>query len=194
MNDNATWTLSASDGELLLHTGVTGTAARVGHRLTIAMRSWEATVFWQGDGDGAEPVKAELTIDVESLEVVGSEGGVTPLSGAEKTVVRNNALKLLRARRFPQARFVSSDIERVGDIVRMHGAFEFFGKVRDHVLEVRIADGVICGETVVRHGDYGIKQYSMLIGAMKVADEVRVTFTATHRAAHRVGRGRPRPP
>jgi len=183
LNDNATWTLSASDGELLLHTGVTGTAARVGHRLTIAMRSWEATVFWEGDGAGAEPVKAELTIDIDSLEVVGSEGGMTPLSGAEKTLIRNNALKLLRARRFPQARFVSSDIERDGDIVRMHGAFELFGKVRDHVLEVRIDDGVISGQSVVRHSDYGIKQYSMLIGAMKVADDVRVTFTATHRAA-----------
>lgn len=183
MNDNATWTLTASDGELLLHTGVTGTAARVGHRLTIAMRSWEATVYWQEDGEGADPVKAELTIDIDSLEVVGSEGGVTPLSGAEKTVVRNNALKLLRARRYPQARFVSSDIERDGDIVRMKGAFELSGKVRDHVLEVRIDDGAVSGQTVVRHSDYGIKQYSMLIGAMKVADDVRVTFSATHHAA-----------
>lgn len=182
MNDNATWTLSASDGELLLHTGVTGTAARVGHRLTIAMRSWDATMYWQGHGASAQPVKAELTIDVNSFEVVRSEGGVTPLSGAEKALVRTNALKLLRARRFPQARFVSADFERDGDTVRMHGALEFFGQVRDHTLEVRIKDGVVSGETVVRHSDYGIKQYSMLIGAMKVADDVRVTFRAEHRA------------
>ena len=35
---------------------------------------------------------AELTVDVDSLNVVRGEGGVTPLSGPEKMVVRRNAL------------------------------------------------------------------------------------------------------
>jgi hypothetical protein len=56
------WTLDASDGRLLIHTGVTGRAAKMGHRLTIAMTTWLATAQWSGD----ELVEVELTVDVES--------------------------------------------------------------------------------------------------------------------------------
>ena len=55
------WTLDASDGELLIRTGVAGRAARMGHRLTVAMRRWQAAVAW----GGAEPVSAELTVVVD---------------------------------------------------------------------------------------------------------------------------------
>ena len=75
------WELDASDGQLLVKTGVTGRAARMGHRLTIAMNSWRATVSWAGD----EPSAVDLEVDVDSLEVLRGEGGVTPLSGPEKT-------------------------------------------------------------------------------------------------------------
>jgi hypothetical protein len=33
----------------------------------------------------------------------------------------------------------------------------------------------------VRHTDFGIKQYSMLMGAMKVADEVEITLAVASR-------------
>jgi hypothetical protein len=31
----------------------------------------------------------------------------------------------------------------------------------------------------VRHSDFGVRRYSMLMGAMQVADEVTVSFTGT---------------
>ena len=171
-------TLDSSAGELLLHTGVTGTAARIGHRLTIAMRSWSATV----DVDGDEPAAATVTVDLSSLEVLTGEGGMTPLSGAEKALVRNNALKTLQAKRFPQATFRSSAIEQSGDSWRLIGTLDLSGQSHEQAVVVHVAqDGAdlrIAGEAVVRHSDHRIKQYSMLMGAMKVADEVRVTLTA----------------
>ncbi|PRC56354.1 S-adenosyl-L-methionine-dependent methyltransferase, partial [Mycobacterium sp. ITM-2017-0098] len=39
------WELGSSDGQLLLKTGVSGPAAKMGHRLTIAV-DWHATVEW----------------------------------------------------------------------------------------------------------------------------------------------------
>ncbi|BCI78654.1 YceI family protein [Mycobacterium sp. SMC-18] len=171
-------TFDASAGELLLHTGVTGSAARMGHRLTIAMRSWAATV----DVDGDEPVAVEVTVDLDSLDVLTGEGGMTPLSGAEKTLVRNNALKTLQAKRFPRATFRSSSIERDGDSWRLVGTLDLSGQSREQSVVVHAvgddADLRITGEAVVRHSDHRIKQFSMLMGAMKVADEVRVTLTA----------------
>ncbi|ORA36380.1 YceI family protein [Mycobacterium aquaticum] len=172
------WTLSASDGELLLHTGVTGTAARMGHRLTIAMRSWRATVDWDGD----DPSGVEMTIDLDSLDVVHGEGGMTPLSGAEKTLVRTNALKTLQAKRFPQATFRSSVIDRDGGALRLVGTLQIAGRSGEQTIDVHVeaedAQWRISGKAVVRHSAFGIKQYSMLMGAMKVADEVEITLAA----------------
>ncbi len=176
-------TFDASSGELLLHTGVTGSAARMGHRLTIVMRSWLATV----DVDGDEPIAVEVTVDLDSLDVLAGEGGMTPLSGTEKTLVRNNALKSLQAKRFPQAIFRSSAIERGEDSWRLAGTLDLSGQSRAQSVVVHVtpdgADVRIAGEAVVRHSDHRIKQFSMLMGAMKVADEVRVTLTVNAQRA-----------
>lgn len=149
----------------------------MGHRLTIAMRSWSATV----DVDGDEPTAVTMTVDLNSLEVLTGEGGMTPLSGAEKMLVRNNALKTLQAKRFPQATFRSSSIEQSGDSWRLIGTLDLSGQSHEQAVAVQVVqDGAalqITGEALVRHSDHRIKQYSMLMGAMKVADEVRVTLT-----------------
>lgn len=175
------WTLDGADGDLLLHTGVTGTAARMGHRLTMVMRSWVATV----DVAAGEPTAVEMTVDLNSLEVLTGEGGVTPLSGSERTLVRGNALKTLQTKRFPQAKFRSSAIERSGDAWRLVGTLDLGGRSCEQTVVVHVVqdgpDGTslrITGEAVVRHSDHRIKPYSMLMGAMKVADEVQVTLTA----------------
>ncbi|MED5815653.1 YceI family protein [Mycolicibacterium sp. 050232] len=169
------WTLGPDSGELLLRTGVTGSASRMGHRLTIAMRSWQATVDW--DGDAASAV--EVTVDLDSLDVLRGEGGMTPLTGAEKVLIRSNALKTLRAKKFPEARFHSTSIERSGSVVRILGVLELAGRSGEQTVEVEVADESVQGTASVRHSEFGIKQYSMLMGAMKVADEVGVSLTAT---------------
>lgn len=170
------WTLDASNGELLLHTGVTGSAARIGHRLTIVIQAWQAIVQWDGD----EPVAVSVTVELDSLDVRRGEGGMTPLTGAEKALIRSNALKTLRAKKFPQAHFQSATVSRGVSGYRLVGTLEIGGRTGSQVVDVEVAeDGEsLSGAAVVRHTDYGIKQYSMLMGAMKVADDVRVTLTA----------------
>ena len=130
------WTLDASDGELQLRTGVTGRAARMGHRLTIAMTRWRATVNWE---DG-EPVTAELVVDADSFEVLRGEGGVKGLSGPEKVVVHSNALKSLNAGRFPEIRFTAAAIDKADDGYRLSGTLQIRGKSREHVIDLRTDD------------------------------------------------------
>jgi polyisoprenoid-binding protein YceI len=172
------WRLDASDGELLVHTGVTGRAAKMGHRLTIAMTTWQASVRW----NGGEPVDAELTVEVDSLRVLKGEGGVTPLSAPEKALARSNALNTLDAERFPQIRFHTDGIEKSGDGYRLIGTLEIHGVAKDCVIDLDVED---LGKTwrlsctaEVRQTDFGIKPYSMLLGSMKVVDAVTVTFSA----------------
>jgi hypothetical protein len=73
------WQFDGSEGQLLVHTGVTGRAAKMGHRLTIVVETWLASVK---STDG-EPADVELTAAVDSLQVMRGDGGVTPLSGPE---------------------------------------------------------------------------------------------------------------
>jgi polyisoprenoid-binding protein YceI len=171
--------LTASDGQLLVHTGVTGRAARMGHRLTIAMNSWRATVRWADDD---EPAAVELTVQVNSLEVLRGEGGITPLSGPEKVVARSNALKSLGASRFPEIRFQADKIGKTADGYRLTGTLEIHGKTHPRVIDVRVEDHDdswgIAGEAEVHQSEFGVKRYSLLMGSVKVADAVTVSLSA----------------
>jgi polyisoprenoid-binding protein YceI len=177
-DDTAVWSLDGSHGELLIRTGVAGRAAQLGHRLTIAMRSWQATIEW----DSGEPTSAELTVDVGSLEVVRGDGGLAPLSGPEKILVRANAVRLLGGRRFPRITFSANAIEKTGDGYRLVGTLTIRGKARAQTVDVRTDDlddsWWLSSETTVRQSAFGIKPYSQLLGSLKVADDVTVAFTA----------------
>jgi len=174
------WTLDASDGELTIRTGVSGRAARMGHRLTIAMTRWQASVDW----DGAQPAAAELVVEVDSFEVLRGEGGVKGLSGPEKALVKSNALKSLGANRYRQIRFATNTIDETDEGYRLTGTLQIRGKSREQVIELRTEDlgdsWRMSAESRVRQSDYGVKPYSMLLGSMQVADEVTVSFTAAH--------------
>lgn len=171
-----TWTLDNTDGELSLHTGVAGRAARMGHRLTLLMESWRISVTWSGDA----PRSAQLTVDVDSLQVLRGEGGVTPLTGAEKVVARGNALKTLDAKRFPVIEFHSDTITATNDGFLLAGPLQIHGVSRQTEVNVAVTadEGkwTLACRSEVRQSDFGIKPFSMMMGAMKVEDVVTVSF------------------
>ena len=175
------WTLDASNGELLIKTGITGRAARMGHRLTIAMNSWHGIVQWTGD----EPTAVELDVDVDSLDVQRGEGGAMRLSAPEKALARSHALKSLGANQFPTITFRADDIAKTSEGYRLTGSLHIHGTTRTEAVELRVEDlghawRMSC-DAQVRQSDFGIKPYSLFMGAIKVADDVTVSFTA-HRA------------
>jgi polyisoprenoid-binding protein YceI len=152
----------------------------MGHRLTIAMKRWQATVHWAD----TEPVAAELAVETDSFEVLRGEGGVKGLSGPEKTLVRSNALKSLDARRFPEIRFTAEAIDKTDGGYRLTGKLQIKGKSREHVIDLRTEDlgdsWRMSAETRVRQSDYGVKPYSLLMGSVQVVDDVVLSFTAVH--------------
>lgn len=150
----------------------------MGHRLTIMVNTWQAAVRWAGE----KPVDVDVTVAVSSLEVLRGEGGVTPLSGPERTLARSNALTVLAADRYPQIHFQADDIEKTNDGYRLTGTLDIRGTAREHATDLRVED---LGEvwrmscrSEVRHSEFGLKPYSMFFGSMKVVDEVMVSFTA----------------
>ncbi|MDV6261052.1 YceI family protein [Rhodococcoides yunnanense] len=178
----ATWTLDSSDGgQLAVRTDVTGRAAKMGHRLTIAVTSWTATVEWSED----TPTAITLVAEVSSLDVVHAEGGLTPWLGPEKIVAKANALKSFDADRYPSIRFRSEEITAGDSGFRLAGTLEIHGVSRKITVDVNVTDlgdrWHIVSESIVRQSDYKITPYSQMFGAMKVVDEVTVTFDAEYR-------------
>lgn len=150
----------------------------MGHRLTIAMTRWRATVNWAD----CQPVRAQITVETDSFEVLRGDGGVKGLSGPEKALVRSNALKSLSANRFPEIVYAADIIENAGDTYRLTGTLQIRGASRDHVVEVRTEDlgesWRMSVESTIRQSDYGIKPYSLLMGSVQVADDVALFFSA----------------
>jgi polyisoprenoid-binding protein YceI len=153
----------------------------MGHRLTIVMRRWQATVGWSG----GEPATAQLSVDVDSLEVLRGEGGISPLkelSGPEKTLIRSNALRQLDAGRFPGISFTADSIEKSPDGYRLAGTLQIRGRTRAQAIDLRTDDSGemwrLSSRARVRQSDFGVKPYSLLMGSLKVADDVTVSFSA----------------
>ena len=176
----SSWSLDNSIGELAIRTTVAGPAAKMGHRLTIVMGSWQAGVHWRG----RTPVSAELAVVVDSLAVVKGEGGVTPLSGPEKTIARSNALKSLDAKKYPRISFASDDIAKTAAGYRLTGTVEIHGKSRPQVIDLTVDDAgdawAMSAHAGITQSDFGIKPYSLLMGSLKVADEVTIDFAGKH--------------
>lgn len=145
------------------------------------MTRWQATVNWV---DG-EPNTAELAVEVDSLQVLRGDGGVKGLSGPEKSLARSNALKSLSASRFPEIRFVADVIVETEDGYRLDGTLHLRGKARAHTVDLHVDDlgdsWRLTAQSAVRQSDFGVKPFSMLVGSLRVADEVAVCFTALRR-------------
>lgn len=171
------WRLSATDGQLRLHTDVAGRAARMGHRLTIAMESWHIGIDRK---DGA-PDSATLVVDVDALRVLDGEGGVTPLTAPEKTVARANALKTLDSKRFPTIEFHATTISATTGGYLLEGPLTIHGVTKQVEIDIAVDDaGQMSCTAEVSQRDFGVKPYSMALGAMKVADLVGVSFSARY--------------
>jgi polyisoprenoid-binding protein YceI len=173
------WKLDESDGALIVRTDVTGRASRLGHRLTIALNSWRATVSWTA----GQPCAIDLNVDVESLDVLRGEGGLTALSEPEKALAQSNALKSLGANRFRTISFRADEIAKTADGYRLGGTVEIHGTTRPRTIDLRVADlgdvwRMSC-DVRVRQSEFGVTPFSMFLGSMKVADDVAVSFSGS---------------
>ncbi len=109
---------------------------------------------------------------------------VSPLGGPEKGIARNNALKALDAKKFPQIRFASDDIAKTDTGYRMTGTVEIHGTTRPQVVDLKV-DQVgqtwnLSTSVQLTQTDFGVKLISLFMGSMKVADELTIDFHATY--------------
>ncbi|MEW2352443.1 YceI family protein [Spirillospora sp. NPDC029432] len=174
----ATIELGPGDGRLLVRTGRSGLGRRAGHDLVIEAARWSGTVTLAGDdlaGAAAEGSSVRITVPVDGLEVREGTGGVLPLSDQDRAEITANLRKVLQADRFPEITFRSTGIRGTAAEFTVEGELTVMG--RTEPLSVRAAGGDrVTGEATVKQTRWGIKPYSAFFGALKLADDVRVTF------------------
>lgn len=162
-------------GTVKVHTGVAGSAARMGHRLVLLVGQWHARV--QMD-DGA-PVAVSFEADLDSLQVESGTGGVTPLTVVDKQVIRRNASKVLDADAYPQVTFESDSVSATDDAVVVTGDLTIHGVSQS--LEVTLARQAdrLTASIPIEQSDFEIRPYSAMLGQLKVSDEVTVALDIT---------------
>jgi polyisoprenoid-binding protein YceI len=163
----ATHKIGPETGSLVLRTTRQGLAAQAGHDLTIEVMRWSGTVT---TGDEPTDTRLELTADLDSLRVQSGSGGVKPLSERAKRDIANNAKKTLQADRYPELRYVSEQVTATGDVA---GKCTLHGTERPVRVEVTsLGDDKYRATGTIVQSQFGIKPYTGMFGALKVADEV----------------------
>lgn len=166
-----TYMLGPENGELLVHTRRQGAAAKAGHDLEILVTRWTGTL------QIGESTSLGLTADSSSLRVREGRGGMKALDEADKDNIRQTIDDEVLQK--TPIEFRSSGVRQVNGGLQVRGELELMGETRPLEFDLDLtADGRVTGTVTVKQSAWGIKPYSALFGALKVADEVEITVQA----------------
>ena len=169
-----TYKLGPGDGTLSVRTGRTGAAAKAGHDLLIHVTAWEATLTV---GDDPAATSIELEADATSLRVREGKGGMQSLGDDDKANIHQTIDDDVLKRR--AIAFRSTSVTGGDGWLSVQGELTLAGTTRPLAFDLDLReDGRLSGVAVVKQSDWGMKPYSALFGALKVADDVRVEIDA----------------
>ncbi|GLW63810.1 hypothetical protein Arub01_20540 [Actinomadura rubrobrunea] len=161
------------DGRLLIMTSRSGLGRRAGHDLTIEATRWRGTAVV---GGSAEESSVEVAVDVSGLLVREGTGGVLPLSDADREQIAGNLRQILRAAEHPEITFRSTGVTGTPERFTVEGELTIAGRTEPLTVTARADGDRVKGEATVTQTRWGIKPYSAFFGALKLADDVRVSF------------------
>ncbi|WP_406446917.1 YceI family protein [Streptomyces sp. NBC_01613] len=176
LTDGTYW-LGPSNGRLLIKTGRAGLGRKVGHDLTIEATRWYGeAVLAAGDLDKSW---VNVTVETESLEVREGTGGLKPLTDADRAEIKRTLgdKALLHTAQHPAITFRSLYITGSPQSFAITGEVSIKG--RTHTVTVHgkgNGDGLVRGWLTITQTAWGIKPYTAFLGALRLADDVRVEF------------------
>ncbi|WP_225859604.1 YceI family protein [Streptomyces albicerus] len=172
---DGTYRFGPSIGRLLIKTGRAGLGRRAGHDLTIEAARWSGeAVVVVGDPDKSW---VNVTVETGSLEVREATGGLKPLTDADRAEIKRTLADkaLLHAAEHPTITFRSTRITGTPQSFEITGELSIKG--RTHPVTVHgkgNGDGLLRGWATVTQSTWGIKPYTAFLGALRLADDVRV--------------------
>ena len=163
--------LGPEDVTLAVRTARGGAAAKAGHDLLLHVTSWSATLML-----GEDPANSslELEADATSLRVIEGTGGAFELGEDDVANIQQTIDDEVLVKQGIE--FRSTGVREEGDgRLAVEGELTIVGTTKPIAFELEIGDGgALSGAATVTQTDWGMKPYSTLFGALKVADEVEV--------------------
>jgi hypothetical protein len=158
------------NGRLTVRTGRTGAVAKAGHDLLLEVTTWNATLT-VGD-----ETTLEVDADATSFKVREGTGGMQALDDGDRANIEQTIDDegLMRE----PITFRSTRVTELADGLSVEGQLTVRGRTASVAFDVTVADGRLTAIAPLRHSDHGMKPYSALFGALKVADEVKVEVDA----------------
>ena len=175
--DAGTYRLGPDAGTLWVRTGRTGAVAKAGHDLLIHVTAWEATL------EVGEQSSAALTADASSLRVQEGTGGMQALDDGDLANIHQTIDDEVLMRTEIAFRSTSVQPAADGSGIAVEGELTLSGATHPIAFELAVEDGRLTGSAVVTQTAWGMKPYSALFGALKVADDVTVGIDAELRPA-----------
>jgi hypothetical protein len=169
-----TYRFGPDTATLALNTGRIGKVARAGHDLLIHVTAWEATLAVGDDPAGS---RIQVAADGGSMRVIEGTGGMKALDDDDKANIAQTIDEEVLMKQ--TVTFRSTRVEPAGEGLHAVGDLTLLGHTHPLAFDVSLAgDGTLSAVAVITQTDFGMKPYSALFGALKVADEVRVTLSA----------------
>jgi polyisoprenoid-binding protein YceI len=169
-----TYRFGPDNSTLAINTTRTGAAAKAGHDLLIHVTDWQGSLALAADPAEA---RIELDADATSLHVREGTGGMQALDDDDRASIRQTIDEdVLKKQRIT---FRSTSVQPTDAGLRVQGDLTVVGKTHPITFDVALSDGALTAVAVVKQTDFGMKPYSALFGALKVADEVKVSLAAT---------------
>jgi len=158
---------------LSVRTGRSGAAAKAGHDLVIDVTTWAGTLTTTEDGTAT----VELDADGTSLRVREGKGGLQALGDDDKASIHESIHDDVLKREGICFRSTVASID--GEAMTVQGDLTLLGQTRPITFELTLEGDHLSGSAVVTQSNWGIKPFSTLFGALKVADDVEVCIDAT---------------
>jgi hypothetical protein len=166
--------LGPDSATLSVRTGRVGAAAKAGHDLLIHVTSWQAEFAL---GDDAADTSMELRADATSLHVVEGTGGIQPLGEDDKAGISQTIDEEVLMRQEITFRSTQVRAEPDGSALHAEGDLTLVGRTEPIAFDLAVGDdGAVSAGATVRQSAWGMKPYTALFGALKLADEVEVVL------------------
>lgn len=176
-----TWRVDQARSSLYVWTFKAGLMARMAHDLKIEVTDYEFLVH----GEMGEEWRAELTMPIEGFRVLGAtrdkvlqEGQLSLDDKAE--IEQTLRAKVLDASRYPVA-FYRAKFSGDENQQNFEGQLTLKGttrtlKIKGHA--ERTTRGIhLEGQARILQSDFGIKPFQAFLGALKVKDEIEVSWS-----------------
>ncbi len=164
-----------SNGTMVIKTGRAGMGKKVGHDLVIDVTDWSAKAEV-----GEDPADTNITAsaDVGSFQVREGKGGVKALTEDDKSEIKDNITNKILTQ--PDISFQSKSADVSEGSAKLSGDLTIMGSTQP--VEVQLTDaggGKVKATMEVVQSDFGIKPFTAMMGALKVADKVTIEIEAS---------------